>query len=119
MLEQHGFAVLTAANGEEALALIAEHSTGIDLLIADLLMPRLGGADLYKEVRRNRPGTRVIFTSGFSTQEMAERDRLAEIGESASIADLDAAWSALQDEFLALEAGVGGLLRSSSEGASP
>ena len=49
-LEEGGYTVLLAANGEEALALAREHQGPIDLLLTDVVMPRLGGGELARQL---------------------------------------------------------------------
>jgi hypothetical protein len=66
VLQQEGFTVLSAANGEEALLVAREHKGPIHLLLTDVVMPKLGGADLAKELSRLRPGLRLLFMSGYT-----------------------------------------------------
>jgi PAS domain S-box-containing protein len=66
VLQQEGYSVLSAANGEEALLLAREHKGLIHLLLTDVVMPKLGGADLAKELSRLRPGIRVLYMSGYT-----------------------------------------------------
>ncbi len=68
-LESHGYRVLLAADGEEALSLLERHGSEIDLVVTDLVMPRLGGAELRREARRLAPEVRFLLTTGY-----AERD---------------------------------------------
>ena len=65
VLQQEGYNVLSAANGEEALVLASEHKGQIHLLLTDVVMPKLGGADLAKQLSRLRPGLRLLFMSGY------------------------------------------------------
>jgi len=66
VLQQEGYAVLSAGNGEEALALARERKGPIHLLLTDVVMPKLGGADLARELSRLRPELRVLFMSGYT-----------------------------------------------------
>ncbi len=61
-----GYHVLAAASGEEALELAETHAGGIDLLITDVVMPRMRGDELAKHLRREHPTLRVLFTSGYT-----------------------------------------------------
>jgi signal transduction histidine kinase/FixJ family two-component response regulator len=61
-----GFTVLEASNGEEALALSASYAGTIDLLVTDVVMARLGGPALAKELTAKRPEIAVLFISGYS-----------------------------------------------------
>ncbi|MEO8196171.1 MAG: PAS domain S-box protein [Thermoanaerobaculia bacterium] len=65
-LSERGYTVLLAADGEEALALARDRATPVDLLLTDVIMPRLGGADLARQLAELRPGLRVIFMSGYT-----------------------------------------------------
>jgi CheY-like chemotaxis protein len=74
MLEAQGYTVLQAAHGEAALELL-ESAAPIDLLLTDLIMPRMGGRELAERVRELRPGLRVLFTSGY-TEDVIVQNRL-------------------------------------------
>jgi len=63
-LRRRGFAVLDAEDGRAALDLFVQHQDAIDIVVTDVVMPRMNGADLAKEVEKVRPGTRVLFISG-------------------------------------------------------
>lgn len=64
LLEQLGYRVLEAANGTDALALIGTSGAQIDLLLTDLVMPKMGGRELAEQLRSLLPGLRVLFISG-------------------------------------------------------
>ncbi len=66
VFEEHGYAVVTAGNGEEALARFRERPDGIDLLVLDVIMPRMNGRTVLEEARRIRPDVRALFTSGYT-----------------------------------------------------
>jgi signal transduction histidine kinase/CheY-like chemotaxis protein len=66
MLKQGGYQVIAAGDGAQALALAHAHRGPIDLLISDVVMPRLGGAALARQLSAERPGLRVLFVSGYS-----------------------------------------------------
>jgi signal transduction histidine kinase len=66
VLEISGYDVLTAANGGEALLLSEQFKSKIDLLLTDMIMPGMGGQELSKRLLRLRPGTRVVYMSGYS-----------------------------------------------------
>jgi PAS domain S-box-containing protein len=67
-LEQMGYRVLSAESGEEALALAARLGEGerIDLLLTDVIMPRMTGKDLADRLLRGRPGMKVVYMSGYT-----------------------------------------------------
>jgi two-component system cell cycle sensor histidine kinase/response regulator CckA len=78
-LEQHGYRVMIAADGAEALKLISSHSGPLDLLVTDLLMPGMNGTELARKVRDRLPGLDVLCISGYAE----ELRQSGEIDESA------------------------------------
>jgi two-component system cell cycle sensor histidine kinase/response regulator CckA len=63
-LTRRGFTVIEAADGRAALEIFQREKDAIDVLVTDVVMPRLNGADLAKEVERIRPGLKILFISG-------------------------------------------------------
>jgi CheY-like chemotaxis protein len=66
ILEQAGYQVLTAADGQEALDVLRQQPGPIHLVLSDLVMPRLGGRGLYDAARREGNKTPFLFASGYS-----------------------------------------------------
>lgn len=64
MLELHGYSVLYAENGEEALRLFAEHRDRVTMLVADIVMAKMSGPQLAHYLRTQQPGLPVLFLSG-------------------------------------------------------
>ena len=64
VLEECGYAVLTATNGTAALLLIREHPQ-IDLLFTDIVMPGLDGGEVARRACEQKPGLKVLSTSGY------------------------------------------------------
>jgi two-component system cell cycle sensor histidine kinase/response regulator CckA len=58
--------VLTASDGRDALAVVAAKAARIDLLVTDVVMPRMGGSDLAAQLRAQQPDVRVLFMSGYT-----------------------------------------------------
>jgi CheY-like chemotaxis protein len=79
VLEQSGYQVLTASDGQEALDLLRQPSAGIRLVISDLVMPRLGGRGLYEAIRREGRDIPFLLASGYSPGD-GRRDLPAEFG---------------------------------------
>ncbi|MFA6243162.1 MAG: PAS domain S-box protein, partial [Candidatus Hydrogenedentales bacterium] len=67
LLENAGYTVIAAANGEEALRLFEKHSDVIQLLLLDVVMPGLGGRAVFERIHAIHPGIRALFASGYST----------------------------------------------------
>jgi len=65
VLSKAGYRVLMAGDGAEALRAAYEHEGDIALLLSDVIMPNMGGVELASELRRERPGIRVLFVSGY------------------------------------------------------
>ena len=63
-LEEAGFFVLTASDGEQALKLSRSFPGVIHVLVSDILMPRMDGLALREQILRDRPGIRVLLMSG-------------------------------------------------------
>jgi two-component system cell cycle sensor histidine kinase/response regulator CckA len=63
MLQREGYRVLSANGGEDALAMAQKQNT-LDLLVTDVIMPKLNGTELAKKVRALRPNLPVLFISG-------------------------------------------------------
>jgi two-component system cell cycle sensor histidine kinase/response regulator CckA len=72
MLESLGFRVLTARDGQEALEAFSAHRDEIRCVILDLTMPRIGGEEAFRSIRRLDPAARVILTSGYNEQTVTQ-----------------------------------------------
>ena len=69
LLGSHGYKILEAASGADALEVWEQHKAKIDLVLTDLVMPgRLNGYELADRLRQDRPKLKVIFTSGYSAE---------------------------------------------------
>ncbi|MDI6099334.1 PAS domain S-box protein [Actinoplanes sp. NEAU-A12] len=66
VLTRHGYRVLTAYDGRNALDVVTEHGDEIDILLTDVIMPRMHGGELAERVTDLRPGIRVVFMSGYA-----------------------------------------------------
>lgn len=75
-LQELGFNVLSAEDGHAALDVVAAHPE-IRLLFTDVGLPRMNGRELAEEVRKIRPELPVLFTTGYSQDEMFRQGRLA------------------------------------------
>jgi PAS domain S-box-containing protein len=66
LLEDEGYRVLAASNGQEALEISRRHAGVIDLLLTDVVMPGLSGREVAERVALQRPGTRTLYISGYT-----------------------------------------------------
>jgi len=73
MLGPAGLTVLTAADGCEAIEVFREHAGEIDAVLLDLTMPHMGGEETFTELRRIRPGVRVVLSSGYTEEDAVGR----------------------------------------------
>jgi two-component system cell cycle sensor histidine kinase/response regulator CckA len=76
VLERHGYKVLVASNGAEALALYRAHEAEIALVVADVVMPVLGGPQLIRELRQSGKSVKALFTSGYTERDVQETKAL-------------------------------------------
>jgi two-component system cell cycle sensor histidine kinase/response regulator CckA len=77
ILADHGYRVLEACEGREALRIAERHPGIIDLLLTDVVMPRMTGHELARRLRLARPETRVLFMSGHSEEAITLRGDVA------------------------------------------
>ena len=66
VLEAHGYAVLPAAGGQEALRLASEYDGPIHLLLTDVVMPNMSGRDLARRLASVREETKILYVSGYT-----------------------------------------------------
>jgi two-component system cell cycle sensor histidine kinase/response regulator CckA len=66
ILESSGYTVLQAGDGPSALELLRRHSDTLDLLVTDVVMPGMSGPEVAQAVTSMRPGTQVLYTSGYT-----------------------------------------------------
>ena len=65
-LQSHGYTVLEARTGEEALAVARQHQAPLDLLVTDVVMPKMGGRQLAALLTAAQPTLRVLYLSGYT-----------------------------------------------------
>lgn len=88
VLERHGYNVITASNGEEALHIISERGEEIHLVISDVVMPKMGGKELLTALLHGGYSIPFLFTSGYAAREVRESVEL-----DASIPFLHKPWA--------------------------
>ena len=78
VLSDLGYTVLTASDGHEALEILARHAGNIQLLITDLVMPKMSGRELAVRVTALRPAIRVLYSSGYAADAIGDDGVLGE-----------------------------------------
>ncbi|HKT08246.1 MAG TPA: response regulator [Gemmatimonadaceae bacterium] len=73
VLESHGYHVLAAGDAKAALAVAAEHTGDIHLLVTDVVMPGWNGRELADKLSESRPGMRVLYLSGYADDALLRR----------------------------------------------
>src|SRR5206468_2273762 len=68
VLERHGYIVLEASNGHEAIGVAETHDGDIHLVLTDVVMPGLRGHEVADRIAASRPAVRVIFMSGYADE---------------------------------------------------
>ncbi|MBZ0272744.1 PAS domain-containing protein [bacterium] len=76
ILSNAGYQVLSASNGGEALLLCEKHGTPIDLLLTDVVMPRMSGRELETRLASIRPGLKALYMSGYTDGAIAHHESL-------------------------------------------
>ena len=68
LLERHGYCVLEASSGADALVILAESPRAVDLVISDMVMPEMSGLQLRQHLRKLRPSLPVLLMSGYTEE---------------------------------------------------
>ena len=71
-LESLNYQVLRASSGREALAIFAQHRKEIDLVLSDLVMPEIGGMELFQALKMREPAIKMILISGYPLHQEIE-----------------------------------------------
>lgn len=69
-LEKHGYTVIAAGNGVEGLEVYRSRKSEIDLVVSDVVMPKMGGPELYEKLKEEGDPPRIIFTSGYAERQV-------------------------------------------------
>ncbi len=78
ILERQGYNVISASSGDEALAIMRDHTGPLHLLLTDVVMPGMNGRDLYERISHQLPDLKVIYMSGYTEDVIADRGVLNE-----------------------------------------
>ena len=76
ILERHGYTVLEARNGRDALTVATQHAGAIHLLPTDVVMPVMGGKQLADAMVARNAALRVLFVSGYTDGDISQRGEL-------------------------------------------
>jgi two-component system, cell cycle sensor histidine kinase and response regulator CckA len=94
-LQSLGYTVSACSDGAEGVDYYRDHRQEIDLVILDLIMPKMSGHDAFEEMKKINPNVRVLISSGFShtqaTRQMMNEGALALLNKPFQIADLSEA----------------------------
>jgi PAS domain S-box-containing protein len=72
ILERYDYRILTAGNGKEAIEVYKKHKDNIHLVIFDMIMPKMGGDELFLQLKEINPEVRTILASGYSKNGRAQ-----------------------------------------------
>ena len=72
VLQREGYAVLEASDGAEALDVVRAESASVEVVVSDIVMPRLNGVELMQALSVSHPGLPVILMSGYATAALSE-----------------------------------------------
>ena len=72
LLEGHGYKVIEAQNGVDALNIYESNRAAIDLVLTDVVMPEMGGNELFERLRARNPDVRVLFMSGYTDRQLLD-----------------------------------------------
>jgi len=92
ILEMHGYHVLSASNGHEAIHAYDRHDSRIDLLLTDVVMPVMGGRELARKLTERQNDLKILYASGYADDTVFHEGRLepsaAFLGKPFTPADL-------------------------------
>ncbi len=106
LLEKFGYRVLAAADGAEGIARYRARRAEIQLVVTDLMMPKMGGLEVFRALREDERSLKVLFTSGYAAPSLREA-----VGSDIGVAFLTKPWTAselLRQVRALLDGAVGG-----------
>jgi CheY-like chemotaxis protein len=72
LLDSHGYKIILAEDGQEAVEKYEQHRGGIGLVLMDITMPRKNGVHAYKEIKEINPDAKIILMSGYTAGHLSE-----------------------------------------------
>ncbi|MBI5847948.1 MAG: response regulator [Nitrospirae bacterium] len=79
VLESYGYRVITAEDGEDAIAEFMDNRERISLVLLDMIMPKKSGEEAYDEIKKTSPGIKTMFMSGY-TMDISQNHKLTDSG---------------------------------------
>jgi len=73
ILQQNGYTVIEAVDGEDAIKQYAGHRDRVKLLILDVIMPKKNGKEVYLDIQKDNPGVKVLFASGYTADILSRK----------------------------------------------
>jgi hypothetical protein len=73
ILRRYGYTAIEATDGQDAFRKFIDDKKRIDLIIIDVVMPKMNGKEVYEEIKRTDPNARVLFTSGYTRDAVIDR----------------------------------------------
>jgi two-component system cell cycle sensor histidine kinase/response regulator CckA len=77
VLEKHGYAILEAVSGDQALELLTKEPSAVALVISDIVMPGMSGVDLATRLQQLNPTLPVLLMTGFTDEDAEALHRFA------------------------------------------
>jgi two-component system, cell cycle sensor histidine kinase and response regulator CckA len=77
VLSHAGYSVLESSNAKEALQIAGSHDGRIDVLLTDIVMPEMNGADLAQRMQNRQPDLVTIFMSGYAEHDVVKKAKLS------------------------------------------
>jgi DNA-binding NtrC family response regulator len=74
ILRSKGYKVLQARDGADAVNLAGSHFAPIDLIVTDVIMPKLNGPEAMRQIRLRRPNVKAIYITGYSNQVLTDEE---------------------------------------------
>ncbi len=73
VLEENGYRVIEAENGDDAVEKFTENMNDVRFLLLDMVLPKKNGQEVYAEIKRKTPDIKVLFMSGYSSEELDQK----------------------------------------------
>lgn len=78
ILGKHGYRIIEAADGEEAIAKFTENADRIEMVLLDVIMPKKNGKEVFEEIKKMKPGIKTLFMSGYTNDIIAGKGVIEE-----------------------------------------